>query len=169
VSAILVGPLAANQPSPTRPLTATGTVNIIGNEIRNSTKYCLNNAIAYEVYSGRIEHNHIADFVQSCAASPGRSRPSAIWIGRISTFPFPAITPIVRFNDLQGNAHAGLRIAPNQTIPIDGSCNYWGSALGPSGAGAGDGSAMVVEVGGAVPLFEPFALTPIAGSGATGC
>ena len=55
------------------------------------------------------------------------------------------VTPTVRFNDLQGNAQAGLRIAPNQTIQIDGSCNYWGSEAGPSGAGPGDGSAVVVD------------------------
>jgi hypothetical protein len=41
VAAIIVGPLAANQPSATRPLTATGAVNIIGNTFRNSTGHCL--------------------------------------------------------------------------------------------------------------------------------
>jgi hypothetical protein len=170
VSAILVGPIAVNQPSPTRPLTATGTVNIIGNTIRNSTDFCLNSAIAYEVYSGRIEHNRIADFVKACAITgPNRNRPGAIWIGRVSPFPFPAVTPTVRFNDLQGNAQAGLRIAPNQTIPIDASCNYWGSELGPSGLGPGDGSAVVVDSGGAAPLFTPFAAASIAGRWATGC
>ena len=168
---ILVGPVAANQPSATRPLTATGTVNIVGNTIRNSLGYCLASAIAYEVYSGRIEHNQIADFVQPCVLpmpNP-RNRPSAIWIGRLSAFPFPPVTPAVRFNDLQGNAQAGLRIAPNQTIQIDGSCNYWGSEAGPSGMGPGDGSAVLVEPGGAVPFFMPFATAPIAGSKATGC
>src|SRR5438876_1209825 len=35
VAAILVGPAAGNLPSATRPLTATGVVNIIGNTIRN--------------------------------------------------------------------------------------------------------------------------------------
>ena len=48
VSAILVGPVGVNLPSPERPLTATGNVNIIGNTIRNSTGACLNSAIAYE-------------------------------------------------------------------------------------------------------------------------
>ena len=167
VSAILVGPIAANQPSPTRPLTATGTVNIIGNTIRNSTGFCLNSGIAYEVYSGRIEHNRIADFVKPCAVQ-NRNRPGAISIGRL-TPGFPALTPTVRFNDLQGNTQAGLRILPNQTIQIDASCNYWGSELGPSGLGPGDGSAVVVDSGGAVPLFTPFALAPIAGRWATGC
>jgi hypothetical protein len=54
VASILVGPVATNLPSPTRPLTATGVVNIIGNTIRNSTHNCLASAIAYEVYTGRI-------------------------------------------------------------------------------------------------------------------
>lgn len=171
VAAILVGPIAMNLPSATRPLTATGTVNIIGNTIRNSLGFCLNSAIAYEVYSGRIEHNRIADFVPPCSApNPAqRNRPSAIWIGRLSVFPFPPVTPTVRFNDLQGNSQAGLRIAPNQTIQIDGSCNYWGSEAGPSGVGAGEGSALVVEPGGAAPVFMPFAAAPIAGTRAAGC
>ncbi|HET9385202.1 MAG TPA: hypothetical protein VFO67_08650 [Gemmatimonadales bacterium] len=170
VSAILVGPLAANQPSATRPLTATGTVNIVGNTIRNSSNFCLRSAIAYEVYSGRIEHNVITDYVKPCAAATSaRNRASAIWIGRLSSFPFPAVTPTVRFNDLEGNAEAGLRIAPNQTIPIDGSCNFWGSELGPSGAGSGDGSAVIVDSGGALPFFVPFAAAPIAGTGASEC
>jgi hypothetical protein len=169
VSAILVGPIAANQPGPNRPLTATGTVSIVGNTIRNSLNFCLDSAIAYEVYSGRIEHNRISGFVQACATPNPRNRPSAIWIGRLSAFPFPALTPTVRFNDLQGNAQAGLRIAPNQTIAIEASCNYWGSELGPSGIGPGDGSALVVDAGGAAPMFMPFATTPIAGSGASSC
>jgi hypothetical protein len=57
----------------------------------------------------------------------------------------------VRYNDVQGNAHAGLRIAPNQTIPADVSCNYWGSATGPSGIGPGEGDAIVVEPGAPAP------------------
>jgi hypothetical protein len=158
-----------NNPSPTRPITATGTVNIVGNTIRNSLQFCLNSAIDYEVYSGRIEHNRIVDFVQPCATSAGRNRASAIWIGRLSAFPFPPVTPTIRFNDLQGNAQAGLRIASNQTIPIEASCNYWGSESGPSGIGPGSGSALIVEPGGAPPFFMPYAAAPIAGSGASGC
>jgi hypothetical protein len=169
VSAILVGPQAMNQPSPTRPLTATGIVNIIGNTIRNSTDFCLNSAIAYEVYSGRIEHNRIADVVKPCAVPNPRNRPAAISIGRLAPVVFPAVTPTVRFNDLQGNAQAGLRILPNQTIQIDASCNYWGSELGPSGVGPGDGSAVVVDSGGAVPVFSPWALKSVAGRWETGC
>ena len=169
VAAIIVGPLAANQPSPTRPVTATGTVNIIGNTFRNSAAHCLNNAIAYEVYTGRIEHNRVIDFVQPCAAAGGRSLPAAIWIGRISPFAFPPVTPSVQYNDIAGNAQAGLRIATNQTISIDASCNFWGSEFGPSGIGGGTGDAIVVQPGGAVPVISPFAAVPIAGRSEPGC
>jgi hypothetical protein len=170
VAAILVGPFAANLPSPTRPVTATGTVNIIGNTIANSTGACLNSAIAYEVFTGRIEHNRIDSVVKSCATPTGRNLPAAIWIGRLTTgHPFPPVTPTVRFNDIVGNAYAGLGIAPNQTIPIDASCNYWGSESGPSGLGAGTGDVIVVQPGGAAPVFMPFATKPIAGQKGKGC
>jgi hypothetical protein len=169
VAAIIVGPVAMNQPSPTRPLTATGTVNVIGNVFRNSAVHCLNNAIAYEVYTGRIERNRIVDFVQPCATPTPRNLPGAIWIGRLSPFPFPAVTPSVQYNDIVGNAHTGLRIATNQTISVDASCNFWGSEFGPSGIGAGDGDAIVVQPGGAPPLFTPFAVAPVAGTPQPGC
>ena len=173
VAAIIVGPLAANQPTAARPLTASGVVNIIGNTFRNSSLHCLNNAIAYEVYTGRIERNTIIDFVQPCALAAGRSRAAAIWIGRITPpatmFPFPPVNPSVRFNDIVGNAQAGLRIAPNQTIPIDASCNYWGSEFGPSGVGTGDGDAILVDSGGAMPFFTPFSTAAIAARSLPGC
>jgi hypothetical protein len=169
VAAIIVGPLAVNQPSAARPLTATGVVNIIGNTFRNSSSHCLNSAIAYEVYTGRIERNRIVEFVQPCATPIPRNLPGAIWIGRLSAFPFPPVTPTVQFNDIAGNAHAGLRIAPNQTIPLDASCNYWGSEGGPSGVGTGDGDALIVQPGGAVPFFTPFASAPIAAGSQASC
>jgi hypothetical protein len=75
-----------------------------------------------------------------------------------------------------GNAFAGLRIGANQTVVIDASCNYWGSADGPSGVGPGSGDAVVVEPGsattgpgGATPVLMPFAGAPIAETGATSC
>ena len=75
----------------------------------------------------------------------------------------------MRLNDITGNAHAGLRVAPNQTIPVDASCNYWGSQWGPSGIGGGDGDAILVEPGAATPVFMPFATRPIAGRRVRGC
>jgi len=79
------------------------------------------------------------------------------------------VSPTVRFNDIVGNAQAGLRIASNQTLTIDATCNYWGSASGPSGLGTGTGDAVVVQPGGAAPVIAPFATAPIAGTDATGC
>ena len=101
--AILVGPLAVNLPSPERPLTATGIVNIIGNTIRNSTGACLTSAIHFEVYTGRIERNRIIDVVKPCAAPTGRNLPSAIWIGRLTpAFPFPPVDPTYDSTTLPG-------------------------------------------------------------------
>jgi hypothetical protein len=73
-----------------------------------------------------------------------------------------------RFNDISGNAFAGLRIGSNQ-IAIDASCNWWGSASGPSGIGPGSGDAIVVEAGGTAPGFMSFAAAPIAGKDAASC
>jgi hypothetical protein len=70
---------------------------------------------------------------------------------------------VVRFNDVEGNAHAGLRVAPNITTSMDARCNYWGAASGPSSAGlSGTGDAAVVETGGARPTLTPFASGPVA-------
>jgi hypothetical protein len=177
VAAIIVGPRAGFVPTAERPLTATGVVNIIGNTLRNSSQSCLTtSAISYEVYTGRIERNRIMSVVQGCAAGTVRNLQSAVWLGRRQHPLFPPVTPTVRFNDIVGNAFAGLRIGANQTAVIDASCNYWGSADGPSGVGPGSGDAVVVEPsspttgpGGAAPLFMPFAASPIAGTGATSC
>jgi len=82
----------------------------------------------------------------------------------------PRVSVTVRFNDIEGNAQAGLRVAPNMTTSIDARCNYWGSASGPSGTGlSGTGDRLVVETGAAAPVVTPFATAPIAGSDATGC
>ena len=97
---------------PKEPTTATGTVNIIGNTIRNSSEDCVNSAIAYNVYAGRIERNRIIDFVKPCASQNPRNMPGAIWLGlRVTGLTIPPVTPTVRFNDIQGNAQAGLRVA----------------------------------------------------------
>jgi hypothetical protein len=169
VAAILIGPAAGNLPTPDRPVTATGVVNIIGNRIHNSSASCLPaSAIAFEVGSGRIEHNEIS-VVQACAVATSRNLQGAIWAGRRQHPLFPAVNISVRFNDIGGNAFAGLRVGQNQSVVIDAACNYWGSSDGPSGAGPGSGDAVIVEAGAATPVFTPFATAPIAGTGATSC
>ena len=162
VGAIKVGSPAVGLLSPRIPVTATGTVNVIGNTIRNSSRDCVNSAIAYDAFAGRIERNRIVDYVQDCAFGNPRNLPGAIWLGLRPAITVPAVTPVVRFNDIHGNAHAGLRIAPNQRTKTVVSCNYWGSAKGPSGIGPGDGDAIVVEPGAPAPVFLPFAKAPVA-------
>ncbi|HEX7918561.1 MAG TPA: hypothetical protein VF454_04110 [Gemmatimonadales bacterium] len=163
VSAIVVGVTTA-----ATPFTATGTVNIIGNTIRNTSATCLiTSAIAYQNFTGRIEHNTIAGFVQGCATPTARNRPSAISLGSRS-----GITgglPSVRFNDVLGNAFAGLQLEQNVATLVDARCNWWGAADGPSGLGAGSGDAILVDGAAPTPTYFPYATTPIAGTGATGC
>jgi len=161
-SPIVVGSSAnASVPSPQLPLSATGVVNIVGNLIRNSDGSCfVTNAIRWEYLSGRIEHNRILGAVAACAAATTTSSPAAVWVGSLRGF--FAVAPVIRFNDIVGNAQAGLRVAPNITSPLDARCNYWGSASGPSGVGAGTGDAVLVETGGAAPIVTPFATGPIA-------
>ncbi len=168
-SAIFVAPGGAINPSATLPVRVTGTVNTVGNTIANSSGSCLTTtAISYVVLGGRIERNRIAGVVQACAFPTARARPGAIWLG--SQLPFyPPVVAQVRFNDIAGNAQAGLRVGSNMTTPVDASCNWWGAASGPSGAGTGTGDAIVVELGAAIPGFVPFATAPIAASQATGC
>jgi hypothetical protein len=170
VSAIKVGSPGVGSLSPEHPVTATGLVNIIGNTIRNSSEDCLNSAIAFDVYSGRIERNHIVDFVRPCAGQNPRNMAAAIWLGlRKTDITVPTVTPVVRLNDIHGNAHAGLRVGPNQKGRADATCNYWGSDRGPSGVGPGTGDAIVVESGAPAPRFSPFATAPIAKSDRAGC
>jgi hypothetical protein len=163
-AAVMVGAPRVSKLTPDQRITATGQVNIVGNIIRNTSKDCLNAAITFDVFGGRIEGNTIEEFVQPCAERTTRNAPAAIFIGllRRNMPPVPPVVPTVRFNDIRGNAHAGLGIAPNQTIAIDASCNYWGSERGPSGIGTGDGDAIVVEPGGVPPVFMPFAKSPVA-------
>jgi hypothetical protein len=171
VGAIIAGPPAPIPPGPRPfPATATGTVNIVGNTIQNSAGSCLlTNAIHYEYFTGRIEQNRIVNVVQQCAVGNLRALPGAIWVGTIRPFSGPAAAPVVRFNDIQGNAHAGLRVAPNIAALIDASCNWWGAPSGPSGLGPGSGDAIVVEAGASTPTFSPFATAPIAQRGAVNC
>lgn len=150
--------------------TTSGTVNIIGNTFTNTIRspgFCNTAAIAYNYFSGRVEHNSFSSVVQGCATDAGASLPAAIWVG--SRTAAMLVNPVVRFNDIVGNAFAGLRIGPFVATVIDASCNYWGSAEGPSGLGPGTGDAVLVEAGGATPTFTPFATAPIARTGARNC
>jgi hypothetical protein len=165
VGAILVGSPPIATLSPDRPVTASGTVNIVGNVIRNSSEDCLTSAIAYDVFGGRIERNRIVNFVQPCVQWTSRNRVGAISIGlRVMGIQMPPVVPSIRFNDIHGNWRAGLHINDNQTIPVDASCNYWGSEKGPSGIGPGDGDAILVEPAAPPPVFLPFAKTPVVGA-----
>lgn len=163
VAAIVIGVTSAASP-----FTLAGTVNVVGNTIRNTAATCLiTSAIVYQNFTGRIEHNTIEGFVQGCATATARNGPSAISLGSRSGI--PGNLPSVRFNDIGGNAFAGLRLESNVTASVDARCNWWGTADGPSGAGAGSGSALVVDGAAPVPTYLPFATAPIAGTGATGC
>jgi hypothetical protein len=159
-TAIDVGPT----PTQTGNFGTLGVVNIVGNKIRNSLGSCIpTTAIHYQLYTGRIERNSITGFLQQCAVSITDALPGAIWVGSLRGFP-PA-SPVVRFNDIEGNAHAGLRVAPNITTPIDASCNYWGSATGTTSSAwpPGTGDAVVVEAGGATECQRPLVHAPESG------
>jgi len=158
---LLVGPPAGIRPI--APVTATGTVNIIGNIIRNTPGSCrVSSGIDFEMLSGAIEHNVIEDVVPACALPSVRNLQAGIWIGSLHSFRgtigLPPATPVVRFNDISGNAFAGLRVSPDQTVPVEAPCNWWGSSSGPSGIGPGSGDAVV-----GASSFTPWATEPIAG------
>jgi hypothetical protein len=155
-------------------VTATGTVDIVGNTIRNSFGSALPATAITQMYApGRIERNRILGVVQTGAKPIATRNPAAIWIGTLSTSaPAPSIAPVVRFNDIEGNAYAGLRVGPNIKSSLDAACNWWGSPDGPqvlTVTGSSVRDALVTEPGAATPSYRPFAKAPIAFSGATSC
>ena len=151
--------------------TTTGVVNVVGNTFRTRLRpaaSCNTTGITYEFFSGRIERNSLVGVVQQCATPSGRSLPGAIFVGSRLAGMRPASVS-VRFNDIADNAYAGLRIGSNQTTAIDATCNWWGDASGPAGAGSGNGDRIVLEAGAGVPMFTPFATAPIAGTTDSSC
>lgn len=153
-------------------LTATGVVNIVGNTIRNSLGSPLAATAISQMYApGRIERNRIIGVVQKGAVGIPTRDPAAIWIGNLSQSVIaPSISPIIRFNDIEQNAQAGLRVGPNIRSALDATCNYWGAPNGPSGPfwnGAGD--AVRTEGTAPAPTFLPFAIARIAATFATTC
>ena len=152
-------------------LTATGVVNIVGNTIRNSLASPLPATAISQMYApGRIERNRIIGVVQEGAVGIATRNPAAIWIGNLSrALITPSISPIIRFNDIEQNAQAGLRIGPNITSTLDATCNWWGASSGPSGLGSGTGNAVITEATAAPPTFSPFARAPIAVTTLTSC
>jgi Right handed beta helix region len=164
---LLVGPVMGLRP--TAPVTATGTINIIGNIIRNSLGSCrVATGINFEMYDGRIEHNVIMSVVPLCATPSVRNLQGGIWVGSLLShrgpIGLPPATPVVHFNDIAANSHAGLRVSPDQSVLVEASCNWWGSASGPSGIGPGSGDAVLGAV-----MFIPWAMEPIAGSDQMSC
>jgi hypothetical protein len=154
---------------PPTPATVTGVVNIVGNTIRNTFGSCLpTTAIVQSFGTGRIERNRVLSVVQPCAVDlPTRTR-GAVWIGSTLASASPPST-VVRFNDIEGNAYAGLRIGSNITTTLDARCNWWGSASGPSGVGPGTGDAVLLQSGATTPDFTPWAVAPIAETEETTC
>ena len=146
-------------------LTARGVINIVGNTIRNSLGSPLPATAISQMYApGRIERNRIIGVVQAGAVGIATRNPAAIWIGNLSrTLIAPSISPIIRFNDIEQNAQAGLRVGPNITSMLDATCNWWGAASGPSGPfWNGSGDAVLTEGTAPAPTFIPFATAPLA-------
>lgn len=156
-------------------VTATGIVNIIGNTIKNTLRSPLPSTAISQIYApGRIERNRIIGVVQPEATGiAGNRNPAAIWIGSLSTtVTAPDIAPLVQFNDIEGNAYAGLRVGPNIRTSLTATCNWWGAVEGPSVltvTSFQQHDAIVVEPGAATPSYLPFAPARIAAASVTQC
>jgi len=149
------------------PKTGVRTANVVGNIIRNSGGELVRNGIYYEGFAGRIEHNSIVGVVLP-SANPNQENlagccvvvPAGIFVGTFRAAPNANVT--VQFNDVTGNAFAGLRV--QQATSVTATCTWWGAASGPSGAGSGSGDAVVGPA-----TFSPWAAAAIAGTETTGC
>lgn len=127
-------------------------VNIVGNAVRNSGRSESRYGIFLRSATGVIERNTVIDYVQPNPVPGIDAAAIRLYDARAT----------VRFNDISGNSHAGLR---NDTpTSVDAPCNWWGAADGPSGAGGGSGDAVVGAV-----AFAPFATAPIAATTETSC
>jgi hypothetical protein len=129
-----------------------GTVNVIGNTVRNSQRSNSRFGIFFGGGAGVIERNSVVDYVQ----------PSADPSYGAGAIRLREATVSVRFNDMSGNSHAGLRNTTPGTV--DATCNWWGAANGPSGAGGGSGDAVLGAA-----TFVPFATAPIARTADSAC
>jgi hypothetical protein len=149
----------------------TGTINVVGNTFRHTTANgCPVTGILYAFYTGVIEHNKLIGATQTCSPpSGGNNERGAIYVGHLAAGMRPAHVS-VRFNDFIDNEYAALRIGANQRDAIDASCNWWGSANGPSSVGAAEGlNAIVVPPGGTPPDVAPHATAPVADDRANRC
>ena len=139
------------------PMSPGTVVNIVGNTVRNSGASGSRYGIHFRLLGtpglplarACIENNTIIDYVQESA--PGDA--SAINIRG-------DVIAAARFNDISGNALAGLIASTTETETVDATNNWWGSADGPSG----DGDAVFGNA-----EFIPFATAPIANTSATSC
>ena len=118
-------------------------VNIIRNTVRNSSASTSQFGIQLSNGNGFIERNTVVNYVQPSAP-----------VGAAGIEVANSDTAVVRFNEISGNAQAGLRVSGTPGA-ITATCNWWGSADGPSGVGPGSGDAVIGPA-----TVVPFATAP---------